>query len=71
MYLSRLMQKDAAGVKPDEMAELRINPALNRCFEWVLNFELAMIRRGINLSLGGSRLVVARKLSDSKEECDT
>ncbi|MDH0626914.1 methyltransferase [Pseudomonas mosselii] len=62
MYLSRLMKRHSDDAKPDEMAELRIHPALNGIFEWALNLELAIIRQGLNLPLGGSRLVVARKL---------
>ena len=61
MYLSRLMQRNKMDVKMDAMAELRINPILNKLFEWLLNFELGLIRVGISLPVGGSRLLVARK----------
>lgn len=61
MYLSRLMQRNKMDVKMDTMAELRINPILNKIFEWMLSFELLMIRIGVNLPFGGSRLIIARK----------
>lgn len=61
MYLSRLMQSNKMDVTVDAMAELRINPILNKIFEWLLGFELALIRSGVNLPFGGSRLLVARK----------
>lgn len=61
MYLSRLLQRNKMDVSMDTMAELRINPILNKLFEWLLNFELALIRVGVALPVGGSRLLVARK----------
>lgn len=61
MYLSRLFQKKKVDVKVDEIAGLRINPSLNKVFEWFLAFELALIRRGVSLPIGGTRLLVARK----------
>ena len=65
MYLSRLMQRNKMDVKMDvkmdAMAELRINPILNKIFEWFLYFELVLIRAGVSLPVGGSRLLVARK----------
>ena len=61
MYLSRLLQRTKMDVSMDTMAELRINPILNKIFEWLLNFELALIKVGVALPVGGSRLLVARK----------
>lgn len=61
MYLSRLLQRNKMDVSMDTMAELRINPILNKIFEWLLNFELSLIWVGIALPVGGSRLLVARK----------
>jgi trans-aconitate methyltransferase len=61
MYLSRLMQRNKMDVKMDAMAELRINPVLNKILEWLLNFELVLIRSGVNFPVGGSRLLIARK----------
>lgn len=46
----------------DATAELRISPWLNRIFEAILDAEVHMIRNGVNFPIGGSRLIVARKL---------
>jgi trans-aconitate methyltransferase len=61
MYLSRLLKRNKMDVSMDAMAELRINLILNKLFEWLLNSELALIRVGVALPVGGSRLLVARK----------
>jgi SAM-dependent methyltransferase len=61
MYLARLLKRNKKDVSTDAIAELRIHPVLNKIFESLLNFELALIRKGITLPWGGSRLVVARK----------
>jgi trans-aconitate methyltransferase len=61
MYVSRLLKRNNLDVNVDAMAELRTNFILNKFFEYVLYFELALIRLGLNLPLGGSRLLVARK----------
>jgi SAM-dependent methyltransferase len=58
MYLSRLLKRRK---NDDAMAELRINPILNKVFEWLLFFELVLIRIGFSLPAGGSRLLVALK----------
>ena len=39
----------------------RIPPWLNYLFEKILNFEMVMIRLGVNFPLGGSRFMVVRK----------
>ncbi|MGE8182989.1 methyltransferase domain-containing protein [Pseudomonas mandelii] len=67
MYLSRVMKNDKTGAKVDEVAELRINPVINKIFEWALNLELALISIGVNFPIGGSRLVVARKPFETKK----
>lgn len=59
MLLSRSRGTD--GKTFDPMDEFNIHPALNRILGWILAFERAMIRAGLDLPLGGSRLVVARK----------
>jgi hypothetical protein len=41
--------------------DLRIAPAVNRLLEAVLSFEIGLIRLGLDLPAGGSRLVVATK----------
>lgn len=61
MFLSRLLRRNKTDVGIDPMAELRINPVLNKIFEWLLRFELILIRAGISLPAGGSLLLVARK----------
>lgn len=61
MYFSRLLKKNKHNVNYDSMAELRINPILNKIFEWILDFEILLIRMGLSLPVGGSRLLVARK----------
>ena len=60
MYLSRLAQRaPGAGYYP--LAELRIAPWLNWPLEQALSLERLLIRAGINLPVGGSLLVVARR----------
>jgi trans-aconitate methyltransferase len=61
MYLSRLLQRDTTNMKVEDVAGLRINPVLNKIFEWLLDFELALIRLGVSLPAGGSRLLVGHK----------
>lgn len=61
MYLSRLATRDKSVLEADGVPGLRVNPVLNVIFEWVLNFELALVRAGLSLPIGGSRLLVARK----------
>lgn len=45
----------------DPLQELQIAPWLNRCLEFVLTLERRLICAGINLPVGGSRLVLAIK----------
>lgn len=61
MYLSRLIARDKAAMEIEGVPGLRVNPVLNVVFEWVLKFELALVRAGLSLPIGGSRLLVARK----------
>jgi hypothetical protein len=46
----------------DPYAEFRMNPILNRILEGFLRLELELIRMGISLPVGGSRLIVAKKI---------
>ena len=46
----------------DPVDEFRIGPAMNRALEAVMGIERAMIRLGLSLPVGGSRLVVARRV---------
>jgi SAM-dependent methyltransferase len=65
MYASRLLKR--APIKEtervDEVAELNIAPWLNSALEKMLAIDFALIRSGIDLPLGGSRLVVAKKIA--------
>jgi len=62
MLLSRLAKRRGGEKGIDARAELKIAPWLNRIFKSILGWELWMIRMGFNFLVGGSRLVVARKL---------
>lgn len=60
MWASRFTQKHfAKGI--DASAETRISPRLNSIFEIFIRTEIAMIHKGMNFPLGGSRLIVAEK----------
>lgn len=60
MYLSRLLQKKTTK-NNDPYHELKLPSALNFLLEKMLDLEISFIRKGINFSAGGSRLVIARK----------
>lgn len=60
MLASRLAAKRAG--KSGGADSLRMNKAVNRLFEAILYCERLVIRAGLNWPLGGSRLVVARKM---------
>lgn len=60
MMISRLWQKRHSK-NFDSTAELQIPRALNSIFVRMLALELSAIKAGINLPLGGSRLVVSIK----------
>lgn len=62
MMISRFRQKKVSDKKFDAAAELKISPWLNSLFSRMLGAELALIKSGFNLPLGGSRLVIARKI---------
>lgn len=59
MMISRLTGQ---GKPKDIHTEFRIHPRLNRVLEWIMGLERALIRAGFNLDIGGSRLVVAKKI---------
>ena len=61
MLVSRLTQR-APAPDYDPLADLRIAPWLNWPLEKVLDFERGVIRAGIALPVGGSLLLVARRL---------
>lgn len=62
LFASRMMKKQAPLQSAEAAAESRIPPWLNYLFGKMLGAEISMIRGGVNFPLGGSRLVVARKL---------
>ncbi|MGE7368948.1 class I SAM-dependent methyltransferase [Neorhizobium sp. NPDC001467] len=55
-WLNRATKSDDGG-----MAELRLPPFINRLFYAAMTIDKMFIRCGVNLPVGGSRLVVARK----------
>jgi SAM-dependent methyltransferase len=63
MIASRTLQRRSSKAF-DPMAEFNISPVLNRTFEALLNLELAGIRRGLNYPVGGSRLLVAKRVGN-------
>lgn len=67
MIVSRFFQKKIASQKFDATAEMKISPWLNAFFFRALTVELSLIKRGVNLPIGGSRLIVAEKPGVSKE----
>lgn len=62
MFVSRMLQKRGSREGKDATAELKISPWLNYVFETALRAEIQLIRGGVSLPIGGSRLIVARKL---------
>ncbi len=62
MLASRIIKKLKPTNDTDAAAELTMPFWLNRLFELIMNIELAFIRVGMDFPMGGSRLVVARKI---------
>jgi len=50
-----------AGATYDPLSEFRISPMVNRGLERVLDLERKAVQAGLDLPVGGSRLLVARK----------
>jgi SAM-dependent methyltransferase len=63
MLLSRLRARSETGFDPRD--ELRLSPLLNRLLEAILACERVGIRAGLDLPIGGSRLLVARKPAEA------
>ncbi|WP_300394260.1 class I SAM-dependent methyltransferase [Henriciella sp.] len=61
MVVSRLMGKKSSAEDFDETKELELPSWMNAVFYAMLRFELALIRLGIGLPVGGTRMLVARK----------
>ena len=62
MMISRFIQKKVSDKKFNATAELKVSLWLNSIFVRMLSFEFGLIKIGVNFSVGGSRLVVARKI---------
>jgi SAM-dependent methyltransferase len=62
MMISRFLQKRVSDKNFDATAELELSPWLNSLLSQILKAELALIKLGFNLPVGGSRLVVAEKI---------
>lgn len=60
MMISRLRKRKIA-LDENDRAELEIKPWLNSIFIALLSIEMACIKMGFSLPLGGSRLVIAKK----------
>jgi len=60
MYLSRLWERAPTQFEPQR--ELDISTRLNRIFDAVMRCEIALIRWGVSLPVGGSLLLVAKKI---------
>lgn len=63
MAISRILEKRRRD-KFNAKRELSINAILNKVFYLLMKFDLVGIKAGINYSLGGSRLIVARKVGE-------
>lgn len=65
MLLSRLTQMLVSRISSKTISptcDLNLPSWLNFIFEMMLNVEIRLIKRGINFKIGGSRIVVARKI---------
>ena len=60
MLLSRWQRRRVAPDRQDLTAEFRLHPALNAVFLAIMQVEFLLLRAGLTLPVGGSRLVVAR-----------
>jgi SAM-dependent methyltransferase len=60
MALSRLAPK-SSGAGFDAFSELRLPKIISQIFRRILQLEIGAIRCGVNLPVGGSRLIAARK----------
>jgi SAM-dependent methyltransferase len=62
MFASRFFSRRKAVGDIDIASELELSPWLNKLFGAICNIEFALIRAGLRIPLGGSRLIVATKL---------
>lgn len=62
MIVSRMLDKNLSTDDFDSTKELQLPKWMNAIFLLMLNFEILLIRLGVCLPIGGTRLLVARKL---------
>lgn len=62
MLLSRFLQRGKTLDEIDVRAELKLPSLLNSIFFGLLSFEALLIKCGLNFPIGGSRLLIAKKL---------
>lgn len=62
MFASRLIKRNKKTSDADATSELELTPWLNTVLGWICSVEFALLRVGIRLPVGGSRMVVARKV---------
>lgn len=62
MLASRLLSRNKSVDEIDVRTEMQLPSLLNSAFRWILRAESAFLRAGLDLPLGGSRLLVARKM---------
>lgn len=65
MMASRFFQRISSSADSDATSELKIAPWINSVFYRMLRIEQGLIKRGVDLPVGGSRLVVAEKIGAS------
>ena len=65
MLISRILQKKSSA-ESDSSAELKLPKILNTIFYYIMMCEVYFIKLGGNLPIGGSRLIVARKIGTTK-----
>lgn len=61
MFAVRMSDRNRRALEKDPAAEHRMHPLVNTILRMTMTVELALIRLGLRLPAGGSRLVVARK----------
>jgi SAM-dependent methyltransferase len=64
MVISRLMNSRTSDTTYDPLAEFYIPSWLNKLLWRVLSLEVSLVDLGLNLPVGGSRMVLAQKFSD-------
>ncbi|MFQ3219018.1 MAG: SAM-dependent methyltransferase [Congregibacter sp.] len=62
MAISRLLVRNKKAENFNPLAEFKMAPWMNKTFFNILSIELAAIKAGINFPVGGSRLIVAKKI---------